>query len=111
MKDVGFRDKGDSLRNAESKKKLDKIRAFRNQKLEKVMQDPDGRFVIASIIEKCGVFLDVHVTNSDIYRHAGMRTVGLWLRDWIIDASFGSYVTMLEELKEYESKDRDTSER
>lgn len=97
-----------SIRDAEkaskTKELAEKIRIERNLKIENVLKSQDGRDVIASILIRAGVFDDKWTGNSEMFRHAGMRSIGLWLRDWIMDANLDSYFAILKELQENDGK-------
>ena len=90
----------DAERVAEAREIAEHVRVERNVKMENLMKSRDGRDIMAAILMKTGIFNDHWTGNSEMFKFAGMRSIGLWLRDWIVDANIDSYVTILKESKE-----------
>lgn len=48
--------------------------------LEAVLRDPAAKRLLWRVLERCGVFTQVDVENTNrVLHHEGKRTVGLWL--------------------------------
>lgn len=64
-----------------------------------VMSTPSGRRWIAGLIQSCGLEAGGHIGSAEIHFRAGVREVGLRVKQEIEKACFEEFIKMLQEAR------------
>ncbi len=71
----------------------------RKSDVEHVMSTPAGRRYVMSLIDSCGLEIGGHIGSAEIHFRAGLREVGLRVKQEVEAICFDHYIKMLQEAK------------
>lgn len=98
---------GDQKQVRKRKKKWQLKRETELEELKHILSTPGGRWLIWRILEKCGIYQTItNVSNPyDMAHRAGMRDLGIWVLNEILEADPNSYTNIRNEAQKREQND------